>query len=421
MSNGNRLPRGNGIVIAPIPPITRRLRKRIRDRARAEPSTDQLRAIGDSFFRGDPLMDAVVDWMIAHGVPATKPLFDSALERGIAAVADAPDALRALFAQVDHPPPWVDAARLESGARFSGIAGTVGLDVLRDGGLLPGYLASAVNQTLILTKALEKGPQKRVAETTKWWIDCTRPGGMARFADGFKTTLQVRLIHAFVRRHVGRLPQWQAETYGIPVNQGDMTATNMVFSAQFLLGQRLLGVIITRSEGADVMHLWRYIGWLMGIDEQWLYDSEDAARIALYQNLLTQPPPDETSRQLGAALADEPLQRHYGRFHKLKGHWNRAKHLSIARLFLAATEMRALGLSRWTLPWYPLLTLAPRFLWHALHRVIPGGKERLIRRGLARQRQYLDVLFGGQARQVTAVPIANGHSPHSLTAHSANR
>ncbi len=285
----------------------------------------------------------------------------------------------------------------------TGIAGTVGLDVLRDGGLLPGYLASAVNQTLVLTKALEKGAQKRVAETTKWWVDCTRPGGMERFAAGFKTTLQVRLIHAFVRRHVGRLPEWQEATYGVPVNQGDMNATNLVFSAQFLLGQRALGVILTKSEGAEVMHLWRYIGWLMGIDEQWLCESEDAARIALYQNLLTQPPPDESSRQLGAALADEPLQRHYARFPKLQGHWNRARHLSIARLFLAANEMRALGLSRWILPWYPLLTIVPRLVWHGLHRLIPGGRERLIRRGLAQQRAYLDVLFGKDAQRVKAV------------------
>jgi uncharacterized protein CbrC (UPF0167 family) len=410
MSNGNRPPRARDRVTEPTTTVAKRLRKRIADRAQAAPSARQWDAMRASLFAGDALMDAVVDWMIAHGVRATKPLFDAAVERGIASVADAPDVLRALFARVDAPPPWLDRARLDAGARFCGLAGRVGLDVLRDGGLLPGYLASAVNRTLV------KGPQKRVAETTKWWIDCTRPGGMARFADGWKTTLQVRLIHAFVRRHVGQMPEWQAAIDGIPVNQGDMNATNLVFSAQFLLGQRALGVIVTKSEGADVMHLWRYIGWLLGIDEQWLHDTEDAARIALYQNLLSQPPPDETSRQLGAALADEPLQRHYARFPRLRGYWNRARHVSIARLFLAANEMRALGLSRWTLPWYPLLTWVPRFSWHALHRLIPGGRERLIRRGLASQQQYLDVLFGGDERRVTAAPVVNRLPVHSTVA-----
>ena len=108
----------------------------------------------------------------------------------------------------------------------------------------------------------------------------------------------------------------------------------------------------------------------------------------------SQAPPDETSRQLGAALRDEPLTRRYRRAPWWIGRWNRAKHLSIARAFVGAAGMRALGLSPWTLPWYPAITVVPRFLWHVMHRLVPGGRERLIQRGLARQEGYLDVLFG---------------------------
>ncbi|HWE31057.1 MAG TPA: DUF2236 domain-containing protein, partial [Polyangia bacterium] len=149
MSNGNRPPRARDRVTEPTTTVAKRLRKRIADRAQAAPSARQWDAMRASLFAGDALMDAVVDWMIAHGVRATKPLFDAAVERGIASVADAPDVLRALFARVDAPPPWLDRARLDAGARFCGLAGRVGLDVLRDGGLLPGYLASAVNRTLV--------------------------------------------------------------------------------------------------------------------------------------------------------------------------------------------------------------------------------------------------------------------------------
>ena len=163
-------------------------------------------------------------------------------------------------------PTWVDPERLQEGARLSGIAGLTGLDVLRDFALVAGYQASAINRTLILTKALEKGQQRRIAETTKWWVDCTRPGGLARYADGFKSTLQVRLIHALVRRHLRASPEWDQGMYGLPINQGDMQATNLGFSVVYLLAQRALGVIITRAEGAAVMHLWRYIGWLMGVE-----------------------------------------------------------------------------------------------------------------------------------------------------------
>ena len=107
MSNRNRLVHGEGYSSdARATALTRRLRRRIADRDHAEPSASQWRAMGESFFAGDPLMDRVVDWMAAHGVHATKPLFDAAVERGIAGVPDAPDALRALFAHVERRPPW---------------------------------------------------------------------------------------------------------------------------------------------------------------------------------------------------------------------------------------------------------------------------------------------------------------------------
>jgi hypothetical protein len=376
-----------------------------------EPSPARWRAIGESFMKGDPPMDRVVEWMVTEGMSRTKPLFDRALERGIAAVVDAPQPLRDLFAIIDKRPAWVDPAVLHEGARASGIAGLTGLDVLRDFALVAGYQASAVNRTLVLTKALEKGQQKRIAETTKWWVDCTRPGGMERFADGFKSTIQVRLIHALVRRHVRAMPEWDEEMYGLPVNQGDMQATNLAFSVVYLLGQRAMGVIITRAEGAALMHLWRYIGWLCGIEEEWLCHTEQQGRIALYQNALSQPPPDESSRLLGAALVDEPLMHFYPNLRRLRGRFNRAKHLSIARMYLGADTLKALGMPHRVLPWYPVLTIGPRLLWHGLHRLVPGGRGRLVERGLAEQLSAIPAVFGPNHPRIAATHVMQAHEP----------
>lgn len=377
-------------------------------RGQAEPTPDQWQAIGESLTRGDPPMDRVVDWMAGEGLGKTKPLFDRALEEGIDAVPDAPPALRELFALLDRRPDWVDESLIEEGVRASGITGLSGMRALRDLGLLAGYQASAINRTLVLTGALKRGPQKRLAETTKWWVDCTRPGGLGRFAPGFKTTLQVRLIHALVRRQVQRLPEWDASYYGLPVNQGDMHATYLGFSVIFLLGSRLLGIPLRQAEAEAVMHLWRYIGWLMGIEEPWLHRSENAGRIALYQNLLAQAPPDESSKALGQPLMDEPLQRHYPNLGWLRGRFNRAMHLSIARAFIGRAGLRALGLPDSTLPWYPVLNFPPRFAWHLLHRLLPGGRARLVRVGLAEQRDYLKTLFGGADPHIKAAHAVHG-------------
>ncbi|MFJ3050025.1 MULTISPECIES: oxygenase MpaB family protein [Pseudomonas nitroreducens/multiresinivorans group] len=361
----------------------------------SEPDTAAWQAIGASLTVGDAPMDALLEWMFEVGLGKSMRLYEQALHQGIAAIPDAPEALKTFFARVEAPPAWVDPQRLDEGARACGLSGLTGMRVLRDLGLLAGYQASAINRTLVLTGALEKGPQRRIAETTKWWIDCTRPGGMTHGAAGYRSTLHVRLVHALVRRRVSRLPDWDFAHYGLPVNQGDMHATYLAFSAIFLIGQRMLGVALSRSDREAIIHLWRYIAWLMGVEERWLCASENDAIRALYHNLLSQAPPDESSRILGFALVDEPLQRHYANFPWLRGRLNRAIHLSIASTFIDAQGQRALGLPRGSLPWYPLLTAPPRFICHCLLRVVPGGRNWLVRHGLQSQEDYLRTLFGG--------------------------
>lgn len=361
-----------------------------------QPSLAEWQAIGESLNHGDPAMDQLVDWMAAEGLARSKPLFDRAVAEGIAAIPEAPAPLRAFFAVVETRPAWAEEAQLIEGARVCGLSGRTGMDVLRDFGLMAGYQASAINRTLVLTGALQKGAQRRVAETTKWWIDATRPGGLARGAPGWCATLQVRLIHALVRRHLRGHPQWDAAELGLPVNQVDLQATYLAFSVIFLFGQRLLGVPLRASEGHAAMQLWKYIGWLMGVDEHGLCDSEQSGRRALYANLLSQAPPDDSSRQLGRALMAEPLQRRYRQLPGVQGYWNHAKHLSMVRAFVGRRGMAALGLPRGVLPWYPLLSAPPRLLWHSVHCALPGGRERLIRQGLKAQQDYLPILFGQQ-------------------------
>jgi hypothetical protein len=322
------------------------------------------------------------------------PLFETALSGGIEAVPDAPAPLRAFFATLDRRPAWVNDALLREGARASHLSGLTGMRVLRDLGLMGGYLASAINRTLILTGALERGAQRRLAETTKWWLDCTEEGGLARSGEGFRSTVRVRVMHALIRRRVAAQPSWEPAEWGVPVNQADMHATYLAFSVVFLFGQRLMGIPLKEAEAEAVMHLWRYIGWLMGVQEQWLCTTELDGRVALYQSLLSQAPPDESSRQLGRALGDEPLSRHYPRCGWLLGRYNRALHLSICRAFLGRWAMDRLGLPQWVLPWYPLIKAPLEAVRHAIYRLLPGGRERLLRIGRREQVGYLRVLFG---------------------------
>jgi hypothetical protein len=372
-----------------------------------DPTPEQWRDIGAALLEGDRPMDVLLDWMMAEGFRKTKPLFDLAATQGINAVADASSALRAFFDHIESAPDWVDEARLEEGARCSALAGRMGNYVLRDAALVGGYRLSAVNKTLVATGALEKGPASRLLETTRWWIDATRPGGLRKFAPGYVSTLQVRLIHALVRRKVAGLETWDAAIDGVPVNQADMHITYLGFSIVYIIGQQTLGVPLAPAERQAIMDLWRYIGWLMGVDPRWLHATDRDALIALYQNGLAQAGPDESSRILAGALTDEPLAGMHGVFGRLRGRWDRAVHLSVVRTFVGVDGMAALGLPKAS-PWYPLLTGPWRYLGHSVLRALPGGRTFLIRRGLAQQAREMSRRSGLARPEVFAPAILSG-------------
>ena len=360
----------------------------------AEPTSAEWQALGEALTQGDGVADRMVEWMYEVGMTQAHPLFARAMNHGIASVPDAPAPLREFFEVCEARPAWVDDALLKQGAEIFQQAGMSTYYVLRDIALMGGYQAAGFNKTLILTGALEGRASRRVAETMKWVNDVTATDGMARFADGFKTTVHVRLVHAMIRRRVRGLPAWKEAEWGLPVNQTDMAATYLGFSVVLLIGLRVMGMPVTREEGRAVMHLWCYACWLMGVDEQWLRHDEAGGRKLLYQMLLTQLPPDESSRQLGRALMDETLQLPYPHLRALRVRFERARHLSVTRLFVGQRGMQALGLPRFVVPWYPLISAPFTLAWHGLHRLLPGGRDRLQRSGRQAQEDILQLHFG---------------------------
>ena len=385
----------------------------IRAKKSATPNESQWQRMGESLLQGDPIADELANWIQGDGTEGSGKgayaLFEQALEAGTLEHEHLPEPLRNFFKSVSEPPAWVDFDSLDRGAQACAISGQTGMRALRDLGLMAGYQASGINQTLVMTGALERGAARRVAETTKWWMDCTTVGGLNPDQQGFKTTLRVRLIHAIIRQRLLKKPDWKVEHWGLPINQLDMQATYLAFSVLFLLGQKAMGTIVSRQESQDVMHLWRYIGWLMGVDESLLCNSEQEGRIALYQNLLSQATADESSRQLGRSLMNEPLGRQFTNFAWIRGHWEKQVHLSIVRLFVGRQGMQDLGLPTWVLPWYPIIFSPLNALWCAANRLMPNGSKRLSRLGRKAQEHQLRTLFGRSNPDITSADAVLKH------------
>ncbi|MFD0362139.1 oxygenase MpaB family protein [Nocardia sp. GCM10030253] len=260
----------------------------------------------DSFRRfaqvGDRLADDVVAMIQRLPVGEGRRMFEIAVERGIDTVPDAPKELRAFFDQVEADPYWLDRGKIDRGARVVGRTSVWGGIAMGMFALMGGYLASRADKTLVGTGDLDAMAPRRLAETTQWWLDVTTPGGLQRNQVGYKSVLRVRLMHALVRAGMNRRPDWDYAAWDQPVNQVLTVGTLGLFSMANLVGAQALGLRFSAKEKDAVFHLWRYVGFLLGIDAEILPTNETDTWRAFWILADTEFIPDDDSRRLAQAL-----------------------------------------------------------------------------------------------------------------------
>ena len=208
-------------------------------------------------------------------------------------------------------PQWLDWQKLQQGIALSQRSGLTGLIVLRDYCLMGGYESSAINKPLIFTGALKKGAVKRLTETVTFWVDITADQALRKGGIGFEAILLTRCIHSFARLNILKHGDWATDKWGIPLNTWDMLATNLGFSLVYLIGLKQMKFNLLEDEINGIMHLWKYIGSLLGISLNLLPDTEEEAIKALYYWTMTQKEGDQDSIALAQALMEEPVHAAY--------------------------------------------------------------------------------------------------------------
>lgn len=268
---------------------------------------DRVDRIGSFFDKIDPLGDEAV--AAIEATPGGWKLFDEAARRGVERVPNAPQAFRALFDQVCHVPMWVDWESIDRGGSALLRAGPLGGIVLALKSLVLGYLSPGGNKPLVFSGRLAEQAPRRLNETARFVQATITPRAMRPHGEGWQITLKVRLIHSHVRRMILKSGRWDAAAWGAPVNQHDQLGTSLLFSVIVLDGLRQLGMRIPFAEAQSYIDLWRWSGWLMGIDPELLPATEaEAVRLGdvFYA---TQGDPDDDSRLLTRALLDAPLMQ----------------------------------------------------------------------------------------------------------------
>jgi hypothetical protein len=358
-----------------------------------EPTPEQWRRLGDQLTVGDEPMDRLVEWMSTAGMQKMRALFDRASAEGIANVPEAPEPLREFFIGIESAPEWVDWDKVRKGQRALRIGGADGMYVARDVSLLGGYQFSGFNKTLLRTGALEKGSNQRFAETLQWALDVISDGDLVPLGIGYRSTLRVRLIHALVRRHVAAMPDWRGDEWGLPVNQTDMAATLVGALIAPPAGAMGMGLLPGPGDLDAIAHLTRYVGWLIGVHDEWLPHSfRDGIRV-LFHTATALSKPDGSTQQLSVPMADDPLSWHYRSVSGLRRRLAWALHLSVTSGFLGPRAMRTLGLA-YMPPWYPLLRIPVNVGRSIAALTLPGGKNRAASRGQREQKTLLHTIIG---------------------------
>ncbi|MEZ5212906.1 oxygenase MpaB family protein [Gordonia sp. (in: high G+C Gram-positive bacteria)] len=236
---------------------------------------------------GDPVAERFVaeTYLGELGADRSRELLDEALRVGIDAVPDAPESMRALFAEFETIPDWVDPELIEQGAavwrRWGYSLGAVG-----NAGTMDTYTEGSLAVPLSLSGGYAGASAlHRYLETSRWWLEVCRPGAvLTPGSRAREVSLKVRVMHVSVRARVAEHPEWDTAAHGLPISQSEMMLTLLGGSVGPALGLYALGFLTSPAEIRAVLHFNRYLGHLVGcrVDEMYPETVGDGLRLLYY-------------------------------------------------------------------------------------------------------------------------------------------
>lgn len=253
-------------------------------------SLERYRAIGDA------LADSAV-----RALKVSPRRGDNVLARVREGAARGDPALSAFVDETRGAPPWVDTAAIERGRRAVMRHAPLTFLVLLVASIVESFAAARGAKVLARTGRLERDPENRLYETASMVRDVLLPGAFDEGASGREALLRVRLLHAYVRTHVDK-SGWDRAHLGVPVNQSDMLHTLLLFSHVLVRGLEALGARLSDEEKEGYAALWRYAGWLLGIEPALLPACCDDERRAYALVRQAEYAPDDDSRRLAFAV-----------------------------------------------------------------------------------------------------------------------
>lgn len=179
-----------------------------------------------------------------------------------------PPVLRQYFEETAVLPSWADRALMERGHQLLGRYQSLIASILLCGSLPLCYTCGNGAQVLARSQRLTSGVYRRLMETSQFVVDVLDDDGLGPGGHGVRSAQKIRLLHATMRYHVSRQSDWDAASWGLPINQEDLAGTLMSFSVVVPRGLAALGVELLPEDRDAYFHIWRVVGHVLGVHEQ---------------------------------------------------------------------------------------------------------------------------------------------------------
>jgi hypothetical protein len=239
--------------------------------ARVFERPELLETMRNATMTGDRIADAYAALIPEYGFLTLVGMLETACERGIEAVDDAPPELASLIVAMESTPSWVDMTLVAQGARAERIPMATATPLAIRGAFLATFLNKYAALPMTMTGTLsDEAAAKRVFETASFFTATTMPGALDRSGKGFEAAAKVRLMHSMVRYHILNSGKWDVATYGIPIPQADQMPAGLI--GVFLMSAQLLrkGQTEFTAEQRASVELSRYRCFLLGLPENLL-------------------------------------------------------------------------------------------------------------------------------------------------------
>eukprot|EP01118_Nematostelium_gracile_P011408 TRINITY_DN403_c0_g1_i1.p1 TRINITY_DN403_c0_g1~~TRINITY_DN403_c0_g1_i1.p1 ORF type:complete len:399 (-),score=62.17 TRINITY_DN403_c0_g1_i1:50-1246(-) len=215
---------------------------------------------------GDPLADQVIEWLeTTNGVKdETKP----ALENIRIGAQNGHEICKKFISEIEKTPKYMNKEQIKVAQECFQRIPLAHLTALLIS-LVFSYLAEAGAQVLVCTGRLKDDTRQRLSETL-YMILKLNFSPLEPNSEGHQAIVEVRLLHAQVRRFIKKAVRWDFDKLGVPINQEDLLGTFCLFSSVMVDGAISMGATITDEEKDAINHLWQCAGYYVGINEEYM-------------------------------------------------------------------------------------------------------------------------------------------------------